>query len=197
MSCGGCVALPHDAMGLSAVCDCVISWSYSLTIFELKKVTINNKMLFFRQSTQNYWTTKHEVHLRSYLKLITDIQRIPMNKKSYPKRQMTHLIRVLWSCEDLAFAIIWVPRHSDWPQGYKKKSCSTQLSTKFILLINVKMPTSVGILTFISMINTTSERLKASNFFICLYFSFYVQCVQLSWAWKKFYNLRARFVYCS
>ena len=34
-----------------------------------------------------------------------------------------------------------------------------KLSTKFILLINVKMPTIVGILTFISMINTTSERL--------------------------------------
>ena len=35
-------------------------------------------------------------------------------------------------------------------------------SMKFILLINVKMPTIVGmILTFISMINTTSERLKA------------------------------------
>ena len=39
--------------------------------------------------------------------------------------------------------------------------CSTQLSTKFILLINVKMPTIVGILTFFSMINTTSESLKA------------------------------------
>ena len=26
-------ALPHGAMGLSAVCDCGISWSYSLTIF--------------------------------------------------------------------------------------------------------------------------------------------------------------------
>ena len=45
-------------------------------------------------------------------------------------------------------------------------SCSTQLSTKFILLINVKMPTIVGILTFISMINTTSEKLKAKYFFI-------------------------------
>ena len=30
----------------------------------------------------------------------------------------------------------------------------------------------VGILTNISMINTTSERLKARNFFICQYFSF-------------------------
>ena len=54
-----------------------------------------------------------------------------------------------------------------------KKSYSTQLSTKFILLINVKMPTIVGILTFISMINTTSERLNARNVLICRYFIFY------------------------
>ena len=32
-------------------------------------------------------------------------------------------------------------------------SCSTQLSLKFILLINVKMPTIVGILTFMSRIH--------------------------------------------
>ena len=42
------------------------------------------------------------------------------------------------------------------------------MSTKFILLINVGMPTIVVILTFISMINTTSERLKAKNFFISI-----------------------------
>ena len=53
--------------------------------------------------------------------------------------------------------------------------CSTQLSTTYILLKNVKMPTFVGILTFISMINTTSERLRARNFFICRYLSFYEQ----------------------
>ena len=35
---------------------------------------------------------------------------------------------------------------------------------EFILLINVKMPTIVDILTFISMINATSERLEAKNF---------------------------------
>ena len=65
-----------------------------------------------------------------------------------------------------------------WPEIIKLFSCSTQLSTKFqlliktkinqqitkflalsppnvvfIMLINVKMPTSVGILTFISRIN--------------------------------------------
>ena len=59
------------------------------------------------------------------------------------------------------------------PEIIKLFPCSTQLSTKFMLLINVKMPTIVDILTFISMINTTSERVKARNFFICRYFSFY------------------------
>ena len=61
------------------------------------------------------------------------------------------------------------------PEVIKLFPCSTQLSTKLILLINIKMPTIVGILTFISMINTTSERLKALNFFICRYISFYEQ----------------------
>ena len=46
------------------------------------------------------------------------------------------------------------------PKGIKFYSCSTKLSTKFILLINVKIPTTVGILTLIGMINTTSERLS-------------------------------------
>ena len=60
------------------------------------------------------------------------------------------------------------------PEVIKLFSCSTELSSKFILLINVKMPTMVGIFSFISKINTTSERLKARNVFICLlYFGFY------------------------
>ena len=55
-------------------------------------------------------------------------------------------------------------------------SCSTQLSLKLIMLINVKMPTIVGILAFISMINTTSESLKARKvLFIFHHFSFYEQ----------------------
>ena len=61
------------------------------------------------------------------------------------------------------------------PRGYKTFSFSTQPSTKFILLINIKMPTIVGILIFIGMINTPSDRLKARNIFICRYFSFYEQ----------------------
>ena len=56
------------------------------------------------------------------------------------------------------------------------------------------MPTSVGILSFISMINIPFEGLKARNFVICRYFSLCEQLkfrAQLSWAWKPFSNLRA------
>ena len=40
---------------------------------------------------------------------------------------------------------------------------------------NVKMPTIVDILTFISMINKMSETLKARKVFIFQHFSFYEQ----------------------
>ena len=50
-----------------------------------------------------------------------------------------------------------------------------QLSMKFILLINVKMATSVGILTFISRINTISDSFKARNIVNSQHFSFYEQ----------------------
>ena len=54
-------------------------------------------------------------------------------------------------------------------------SCSTQMSIKFIMLINVKMPTIVGIFTFISMKNKTSECLKARKVVIFQQLSFYEQ----------------------
>ena len=61
------------------------------------------------------------------------------------------------------------------PEVIKLFSCSTQMSTKFILLLDVKMPTIVGILIFISMIDTTYERLKAKSFITFRKFSFYEQ----------------------
>ena len=68
----------------------------------------------------------------------------------------------------------------------------------FIVLINVKMSTIVGILTFISRINTTSESLKARKVFIFQHFSLYEQLkflcsVELSML--KFYNLGGQ-VFC-
>ena len=68
-----------------------------------------------------------------------------------------------------------IPFIDSGPEVIRKISHSTQLSKKFILLLAVKMPTIVGTLTFISLINATSERLKARNFFIWQYFSFYKQ----------------------
>ena len=50
-------------------------------------------------------------------------------------------------------------------------TCSIQLRMKFILLINVQMPTVVGILTYISRIDTTSESFKARKTFNCHNFS--------------------------
>ena len=40
--------------------------------------------------------------------------------------------------------------NSSGPEVIKKISCSAQLSLKFFLFINVKMPTFVGISTFMS-----------------------------------------------
>ena len=52
------------------------------------------------------------------------------------------------------------------PEVIKRFPCSTQLSMKFIMLLNVKMSTLVGILTCNSMINTTSESCKARTIYI-------------------------------
>ena len=58
---------------------------------------------------------------------------------------------------------------SPGPEVIKPFSCSSQMSIKFSMLINVKMPTIVGIFTFISMINTTFVRLKVRK--VCIFFS--------------------------
>ena len=77
------------------------------------------------------------------------------------------------------------------PEVIKLFSCSTQLSMKIFLLINVKMPTIVGILTFMSRKNSIlglSESLKKS--LISRYFYTYEHLkfhAQLSWAWKKIF----------
>ena len=53
----------------------------------------------------------------------------------------------------------------NWPQRLLNFSCLTQQSMKVILLINVKMSTIIGILLFISRINTPSECIKQGFFF--------------------------------
>ena len=78
------------------------------------------------------------------------------------------------ACVISSLAIISL-RKRELARGYKTFLYSTQLTTKFILLINVKMPTIVGILTFISRIITTSESLKARKLSVFQQFSSYAQ----------------------
>ena len=63
----------------------------------------------------------------------------------------------------------------------------------FFLLINVKMPTIVGILTFMSRKNSLLHLSEPDKSWISWYFYTYEHLkfhAQLSWAQKKFYNLR-------
>ena len=87
--------------------------------------------------------------------------------------QKVFIFRRFFSYDSLAHCIF--TRKSPGPEVIKLVSCSTQLSMKSILLINVKMPTIVsivGILTFISRTNTTSESFKTrkSLLFIIIVF---------------------------
>ena len=78
------------------------------------------------------------------------------------------------------------------PEVIKLFSCSTQLSMLFFLLINVKMPTFVGILTFMSRKNSILGLSDPEKHWISWYFHIHEQLnfyAQLSLAWKKFYNL--------
>ena len=84
------------------------------------------------------------------------------------------------------------------PRGKNFFSYSTQLSTKFILLINVEMPTIVRILTFISMINTTSDLNKETSLFVNILVLWAVETscsVELST--NKFYNLGGQGSLCT
>ena len=68
-------------------------------------------------------------------------------------------LRFVWFDFDL------ISMHSIRPRVFLIFSiCPTQLSLKFILLINVKMPTIVGILLFVGMINTPRD-FKQETFF--------------------------------
>ena len=78
-------------------------------------------------------------------------------------------------------------------RGYKKISCSTQLSMKVFLPINVKMPTTVGILTCMSRKNIILGLSEPEKCWVYWHFFYTFRHLklqaQLSWAWKKFYNL--------
>ena len=62
-----------------------------------------------------------------------------------------------------------------WPRDYKTFFILNSAEHEIYPAHKCENANNCGILTLISMINTISERLKARNFFICLYFRFYEQ----------------------
>ena len=97
----------------------------------------------------------------------------------------TFLLEYLW--------VLQVKPQRTGPEIIYKNSCSSQLSMKFFLLINVKMPKTVGILTFMSRKTSIlglsgPEKKKKKHDFLYFYtyehLKFYAQ---LSLARKKFY----------
>ena len=87
-------------------------------------------------------------------------------------------------------------KQKNWPWGYKIIHAQLNWAHKtHIKLINVKMPTIDCILTFISMINTTSDSLNTRKLLIFQHLSFWAVefSTQLSWAWKKLDNIKTRY----
>ena len=83
--------------------------------------------------------------------------------------------------QTLVFGIGWMcPRwgrgtEGTGPEVIKPFLCSTQLSMKFFLLINVKMPTIVGILTFMNRKNSYLGWSEPEKCWISWYFHTYEQ----------------------
>ena len=60
-----------------------------------------------------------------------------------------------------------------WPRGYITFYMLNSAEYEINLLINNKMPTIIGILTFISRIKRVSESFKARKIFLFQHFSLY------------------------
>ena len=85
-----------------------------------------------------------------------------------------------------------VPRPG--PEVRKLFSCSTQLSMKFVLFINLKILTKVLNFFHAQLSWASSAELSMKKVLFFWYFYLYDQVkfhAELSWAWKKFYNFGA------
>ena len=90
-----------------------------------------------------------------------------------------------WCCQ---YSVGTKPISESGPEVIKLLSCSTRLSMKFFILINVKMPTVVGFLTFMSRKNSILGLCESEKSLVSWYFYAYEHLkfhAQLSWAWKK------------
>ena len=78
-----CVGLPHDATGLSAVCDCGISCSYSLTVLDI----LSEVKKRFSYSTQ--LITKFQLLIKT---------KIPTNREVSCLKSLRYCIYPAYKC---------------------------------------------------------------------------------------------------
>ena len=86
------------------------------------------------------------------------------------------------------------------PEVIKLFSCSTELSMKLVLLIKLKLLTITNSFLLNIAEHETFSTNKYENANYIWHFHIYKQRkfhAQLSWAWKKFYNLKARTISCN
>ena len=90
-------------------------------------------------------------------------EKITSSVTQYLPNQVIHIMKcITYVCDFSSF--------EPGPKVIKLFSCSAQLRLKFIRLINVKMPTIVGILALISRIN---YRLWSSKPLISIYLGYF------------------------
>ena len=93
-------------------------------------------------------------------------------------------------------AVVAIQTERSGPEVIKLFHSQLSWAWYFCQLINVKMPTIVGILTFMSRKNSILSLSEPENCWISWYFHTCEHLkfhAQLSWAWKKFNNLGASF----
>ena len=136
-----------------------LSWTLLLSIMYVINVMLHVVIPFLRHDV-SHWTGRVYQHcmmincnITALISLLDLVHPVYSNSKSQSVR-ITNSIVYLGAC------ILTEIRLSYKTLFY------AQLIIKFVMLINVKMPTIVCILTIITMINTTSKSVKArKNFY--------------------------------
>ena len=111
--CYGWAALPGGATGLSAVCDCGISWSYSLTIFGINDnwATHCQKFsnIFDRNMAARGWD-----QFFSYVNIGITLKKIFLSKSTWPIENNSTLMVIEWPSTKIVHIFIgW----KTWLQG--------------------------------------------------------------------------------
>ena len=102
--------------------------------------------------TQSDWTTKtqHSQYKEKEKRMNTLYKILRVIHNPIIQQLIVYLYTTAKKCNlKKSYSCNW-----SGPEVIKLFSCSTQLDMKFFLLINVKMPTVVGILTFMNMKNS-------------------------------------------